>query len=96
MANSAVENSQTTAATSSTPALELVEAVTKIGRNPSATAADRVLQTYLGLRGNLAVNEGARSFIHESNRDRTPLGHAYREHVRGSPLSRYVRCTDRL
>ncbi|RAW44582.1 transposase [Halorubrum sp. 48-1-W] len=40
------------------------------------------LQTYLGLRENLAVNEGARSFIHESNRERTPLGHAHREHVR--------------
>jgi IS4 transposase len=40
------------------------------------------LQTYLGLRENLAANEGARSFIHESNRERTPLGHAHREHVR--------------
>jgi IS4 transposase len=40
------------------------------------------LQTYLGLRENLAVNEGARSFVHESNRERTPLGHAHREHVR--------------
>ncbi|SEO51895.1 Transposase domain, partial [Halorientalis persicus] len=40
------------------------------------------LQTYLGLRENLAVNEGARSFIHESNRERTPLGHAHRGHVR--------------
>jgi IS4 transposase len=40
------------------------------------------LQTYLGLRENLAVNEGARSFIHESNRERTPLGHAHREHLR--------------
>ena len=40
------------------------------------------LQTYLGLRENLAVNEGARSFIHESSRERTPLGHAHREHVR--------------
>jgi hypothetical protein len=30
----------------------------------------------------LAVNEGARSFIHESTRDRTPLGHAHREHIR--------------
>ena len=40
------------------------------------------LQTYLGLRENLAVNEGARSFIHESNRNRTPLGHAHREHLR--------------
>nr|WP_267621071.1 transposase [Halobium salinum] len=40
------------------------------------------LQTYLGLRENLAVNEGARSFSYESNRNRTPLGHAHREHVR--------------
>nr|WP_256397879.1 transposase [Halohasta litorea] len=39
------------------------------------------LQTYLGLRENLAVNEGAWSFIHESNRNRTPLGHAHREHI---------------
>ena len=40
------------------------------------------LQTYLGLRENLAANEGARSFIHQSNRERTPFGHAHREHVR--------------
>jgi hypothetical protein len=40
------------------------------------------LQTYLGLRENLAANEGARSFIYESSRDRTPLGHAHREHIR--------------
>ncbi len=40
------------------------------------------LQTYLGLGENLAVNEGARSFIHESNRERTPLGHAHRDHLR--------------
>lgn len=40
------------------------------------------LQTYLGLRENLAANEGARSFIHESTHDRTPLGHAHREHLR--------------
>lgn len=40
------------------------------------------LQTYLGLRENLAANEGARSFVHESQRDRTPLGHAHREHIR--------------
>ena len=32
------------------------------------------LQTYLELRENLAANEGARSFIHESTRERTPLG----------------------
>ncbi len=41
------------------------------------------LQTYLGLQKNLAANEGARSFIHESTRDRTPLGHAHRDHIRG-------------
>ncbi len=40
------------------------------------------LQTYLGLRENLAANEGARSFIHESTHDRTPLGHAHRDQIR--------------
>ncbi|MFC5136007.1 MULTISPECIES: transposase [Haloferacaceae] len=40
------------------------------------------LQTYLGLREGLAANEGARSFTYESTRERTPLGHAHREHVR--------------
>lgn len=40
------------------------------------------LQTYLGLRENLAANEGALSFRHESQRDRTPLGHAHRDHLR--------------
>ncbi|QIO25452.1 transposase [Haloarcula sp. JP-L23] len=40
------------------------------------------LQTYLGLRENLAANEGARSFVHESTRERTPLGHAHRAHIR--------------
>ncbi|WP_433629698.1 transposase [Halomicrococcus sp. NG-SE-24] len=40
------------------------------------------LQTYLGLRENVAANEGARSFIRESTRDRTPLGHAHRDHIR--------------
>lgn len=40
------------------------------------------LQTYFGLRENLAANEGARSFVYESARDRTPLGHAHREHIR--------------
>ena len=40
------------------------------------------LQTYLGLRENLAANEGARSFAYESTRDRTPLGHSHREHIR--------------
>ena len=46
------------------------------------------LQTYLGLRENLAVNEGARSFIHESTRDRTPLGHAHRDHIRDLSIER--------
>jgi len=40
------------------------------------------LQTYLGLRENLAANEGARSFIYESTRERTSLGHAHRDHIR--------------
>ncbi|WP_227133112.1 transposase [Halorubellus salinus] len=40
------------------------------------------LQTYLGLRERLAANEGARSFVYESTRGRTPLGHAHREHIR--------------
>lgn len=40
------------------------------------------LQTYLGLRENLAANEGARSFTLESSRDRTPLGHTHRSHLR--------------
>jgi len=39
------------------------------------------LQTYLGLRENLAANEGARSFTYESDRERTPLGHAHREQI---------------
>ncbi|ELY63021.1 transposase [Natronococcus jeotgali] len=41
------------------------------------------LQTYLGLRENLAANEGARSFLYDSQRERTPLGHAHRDHIRG-------------
>jgi len=40
------------------------------------------LQTYLGLRERLAANEGARSFTYESTRERTPLGHSHREHIR--------------
>jgi len=40
------------------------------------------LQTYLGLRERLAANEGARSFTYESARERTPLGHSHREHIR--------------
>jgi IS4 transposase len=45
------------------------------------------LQTYLGLRENLAANEGARSFVFESTRERTPLGHAHREHIRDLSIS---------
>ncbi|ADQ69445.1 transposase family protein (plasmid) [Halogeometricum borinquense DSM 11551] len=40
------------------------------------------LQTYLGLRENLAANEGARSFTLESDRERTPLGHTHRSSLR--------------
>jgi hypothetical protein len=40
------------------------------------------LQTYLELRERLAANEGACSVLHESTQDRTPLGHAHREHIR--------------
>ncbi len=45
------------------------------------------LQTYLGLRENLAANEGARSFLYESNRERTPLGHNHRAHLRELSVS---------
>jgi len=44
-------------------------------------------QTYLGLRERLAANEGARSFTYESTRNRTPLGHAHREHIRDLSVS---------
>jgi IS4 transposase len=44
------------------------------------------LQTYLGLRENLAANEGALSFIHESTHDRTPLGHGHRDQIRDLPI----------
>ncbi|MFC6770052.1 transposase [Halorubrum pallidum] len=45
------------------------------------------LQTYLGLRERLAANEGARSFTYESTRERTPLGHSHREHIRDLPIA---------
>ncbi|RLM41975.1 transposase, partial [Haloarcula sp. Atlit-47R] len=58
------------------------------------------LQTYLGLRERLAANEGARSFVHESSRDRTPLGHAHREHIRDLSIEQiremYRRAVNRL
>jgi IS4 transposase len=40
------------------------------------------LQTYTGLRENMAVNEGARSFSAESTRDVTPLGHVHRLYLK--------------
>lgn len=45
------------------------------------------LQTYLGLHENLAANEGARNFLYESDRDRTPLGHNHRAHLRELSIS---------
>ena len=45
------------------------------------------LQTYLGLHEGLAANEGARSFVYESTRNRRPLGHAHREHIRDLSVS---------
>ncbi len=40
------------------------------------------LQTYLGLRERLAANEGARSFLYESTRDRTPRARPSRAYSR--------------
>ncbi|WP_137685629.1 transposase [Haloarcula mannanilytica] len=58
------------------------------------------LQTHLGLREGLAANEGARSFVYESTRDRTPLGHAHREHIRDLSIEQiremYRRAVNRL
>ena len=58
------------------------------------------LQTYLGLRENLAANEGARSFVYESNRDRTPLGHVHCDHIRKLSIEKirkmYPQAVDRL
>ncbi|KAA9396402.1 transposase [Haloarcula sp. CBA1130] len=58
------------------------------------------LQTHLGLREGLAANEGARSFVYESTRDRTPLGHAHREHIRDLSIEQsremYRQAIDRL
>jgi len=58
------------------------------------------LQTYLGLRERLAANEGSRSFVYESTRDRTPLGHAHREHIRDLSIEEvremYMQAINRL
>jgi hypothetical protein len=40
------------------------------------------LQTYLGLGDGLCANEGTRSFITDSTREQTPLGHVHRHHIR--------------
>ena len=40
------------------------------------------LQTYTGLREGMCVNEGARSFLVDSTRERTPLGHIHRQYLR--------------
>jgi len=53
------------------------------------------LQTHLGLRENLAANEGARSFIYESTRERTPLGHATVTTFAVFRYQRFGRCTER-
>ncbi|RBI60526.1 transposase [halophilic archaeon] len=45
------------------------------------------LQTHLGLREHLAANEGTRSFLYESDRERTPLGHNHRAHLRELSVS---------
>jgi IS4 transposase len=46
------------------------------------------LQTYLGTQSNLAANEGARCFLIDSSRDRTPLGHTHRSHIRDLSVER--------
>lgn len=46
------------------------------------------LQTYLGLRENLAANEGARSFAVDSTRERTPLGLNHRARIRDLSIER--------
>ena len=45
------------------------------------------LQTHLGLHENLAANEGARSFLYESTRDRIPLGHNHRAYLRNFSIN---------
>lgn len=45
------------------------------------------LQTYTGLRDGMAVSEGARSFLVDSTREETPLGHVHRHSLRQLPIS---------
>ena len=45
------------------------------------------LQTYIGLRDGMAVSEGARSFLTDSTREKTPLGHIHRHFLRQLPIS---------
>ena len=40
------------------------------------------------MRDGLAVNEGARSFLIDSTRDQTPLGHVHRHHLRQLSISK--------
>ncbi|EMA27117.1 transposase (TCE33) [Haloarcula japonica DSM 6131] len=58
------------------------------------------LQTHLGLRDGLAANEGARSFVYETTRDRTPLGHSHRDQIRDLSIEQiremYRRAVNRL
>ncbi|GCF15942.1 hypothetical protein Harman_38770 [Haloarcula mannanilytica] len=58
------------------------------------------LQTHLGLRDGLAANEGARSFVYETTRNRTPLGHAHRDQIRNLSIEQvremYRRAVNRL
>jgi len=57
------------------------------------------LQTYLGLRENLAAN-GVLGASFTSQRERTPLGHAHRDHIRGLSIpavrEMYREAVDRL
>jgi hypothetical protein len=43
--------------------------------------------SYFGPQGRMTANEGARSLVSESSKDRTPLGHDHREYIR-------LRCGD--
>ncbi len=45
------------------------------------------LQTCIGLRDGMAVGEGARSFLADSTREKTPLGHTQRHFLGQLPIS---------
>ena len=70
---------------------EIVHPVFSLDRGESCEIYQNAfweLQTHLGLRENLAANEGARSFLYESTRERTPLGHNHRAHLRDLSISK--------